>query len=113
MIKETGWSQAQVAARFVPVGAEVGAHHLTHVTRSHISQWVLGSHPEGQAAPILCETLSRRLRRTVTPSEIGLRPSDTYVPTAPEWSVDTRTVLRDLGSSDLDINRRQALAKSA
>ncbi|MET8678207.1 Tat pathway signal protein [Streptomyces sp. NPDC004647] len=113
VIGETGWSQGQLAAQFVRVAAEVGATELLSTKRSHISMWVLGTQPTGRAPHILCETLSRRLQRPVTNTEIGLRPPRSGVTTAPEWRVDTLTALVDLGKSDVDMERRQILAGSA
>lgn len=91
VIVETSLSQEQVAARMVRVAAEVGATELLGITRSHVSQWILGSQPKGRAALILCETLSRHLRRRVTPAEVGLQTPLPDAAGAPEWSVDTLT----------------------
>ncbi|MEU7148637.1 Tat pathway signal protein [Streptomyces sp. NPDC045456] len=112
VIRETGWSQEQVAAHFRRVAAENQASELLGTTRSHINQWVRGVQPSGRAPDTLCETLSRRLRRTVTRAEVGLRPVGPAVPTAAEWSVDTLTALVELGSSDLDMERRHVLGGS-
>jgi tetratricopeptide (TPR) repeat protein len=113
VIRETGWSQEQVAAQFVRVAAEVRATELLGTKRSHISMWVLGTQPTGRAPLILCETLSRRLQRPITPADIGLRPGASEATTAPDWHVDTLTALVNLGRSDVDIERRQVLANTA
>lgn len=113
LIAETGWSQEQVAAAFVRVAAELGATELLGTRRSHISMWLLGTQPTGRAPLLLCETLSRRLQRPVTPADIGLRSLASAAATAPEWHVDTLTALLNLGRSDLDMERRQVLANTA
>ncbi|WP_326812452.1 Tat pathway signal protein [Streptomyces scopuliridis] len=110
-IRETGWSQQQTAARFAEVAAENGASELLGITRSHISQWVLGTQPSGRAPHILCETLSRELRRPITPAAIGLRPESAGTNVVPEWSVDTLNELADLGRTEME--RRHALTGAA
>ncbi|MBN3932959.1 Tat pathway signal protein [Streptomyces verrucosisporus] len=113
VIAQTGWSQAQVAAQFVRVAAESGVEEWTGATRSHISQWILGTRPSGQAPAILCETLSRGLKRPVTPADIGLSDPDPAAATAPDWAVDTLVALNALGRQDLDMERRQVLGTAA
>ncbi|MEU0843921.1 Tat pathway signal protein [Streptomyces sp. NPDC005962] len=116
VIKETGWPQTQAATHFVRVAAEHGADELLSVTRSHIAMWISGTRPEGRATHILCETLSRRLGRVVTPAQIGLAPVEAAEPTAARgWDVgrDTVAALVDLGDAYMDMNRRQALKSSA
>lgn len=113
-IRETGWSQAQTAARFSGVAAESGADGLRAVGRSHISMWVLGTRPDDAATRILCETLSRRLGRVVTPTQIGLAPPEPERPAASGWEdTDTVTALAELGDQTMDMTRRQVLAYSA
>ncbi|MBJ7004990.1 Tat pathway signal protein [Streptomyces sp. CRPSP2-6A1] len=112
-IAETGWSQQKVAAAFVRVAAEVGAKELLGTSRSHIAMWVAGTQPSGRAPLILCETLSRRLQRPITPAEIGLSAPGAGAVAASEWNVDTLTALVDLGRSDVDLERRRLLAGAA
>ncbi|MFI5986984.1 Tat pathway signal protein [Streptomyces sp. NPDC051555] len=112
VIAETGWSQPQVAAALVRVATENHATELMAVSRSHISMWVGGTHPEGRAAHILCETLSRRLRRPVTLGQIGLAPLAPATEPRPGWSVDSISELADFGG-DMSMNRRGVLAASA
>ncbi|MFG3253247.1 Tat pathway signal protein [Streptomyces sp. NPDC048172] len=109
VIGKTGWSQAKVAAAMVRVAKEAGAEELTTVTRSHIAMWVAGTRPSGRAPRILCETLSRRLQRPVSPAEIGLDAPEP--PGASEWHVDTLTALVDLGSDHVE--RRRLLEGTA
>ncbi|MFF4835155.1 Tat pathway signal protein [Streptomyces sp. NPDC001315] len=113
VIAETGWSQPKIAAAFVRVAAEVGAHELLGTGRSHIAMWVAGTRPSGRAPQILCETLSRKLRRPVSPADIGLPGLAAHIAAASEWHVDTLTALVDLGRSDVDLERRQLLAGAA
>src|SRR5690606_30147564 len=112
-IAETGWSQQKVAAAFVRVAAEVEARELLGTSRSHIAMWVAGTQPSGRAPFILCETLSRRLQRPITPAEIGLSAPEAGAAAASEWNVDTLTALVDLGRSDVDLERRRLLAGAA
>lgn len=113
VISETGWSQAQVAAQFVRVATEAGLRDLLGTTRSHVSQWVLGSRPSGRAPSVLCEALSRGARRSVTPAEIGLAAKAETVPVAAGWWDDTVSALGDLGRWDLDMERRRFLGTAA
>ncbi|MEO3976875.1 Tat pathway signal protein [Streptomyces sp. CAU 1734] len=110
VIREIGWSQEQTAAHYRRVAAESGVVELTAITRSHISQWVLGSRPEPKAAGMLRETLSRGLRRGLTLAEIGLEDAGHA---EPDWSSDTTSTLLELGDIEMDMGRRKALATSA
>ncbi|GGU38317.1 Tat pathway signal protein [Streptomyces violascens] len=114
LLSEAGWQQGQAAAAFVRVAAECGATELLAVTRSHMSQWVRGVRPSGQTPHILCETLSRRLGRRLTLTDIGLDSTvaDQAGP-SPDWRVDSLTVLAEIGSDDLDMHRRKLLATAA
>lgn len=112
LIAEAGLSHAQVAVAFVRVASESGAHELAGVGRSHVSHWVAGSRPSGRSPVILCEALSRRLGRVVTPEEIGL--SDEPLPAqALAWDADTLAALADLGRADVDAERRRVLRSAA
>ncbi|MFJ2400405.1 Tat pathway signal protein [Streptomyces xanthochromogenes] len=113
VLAETGWSQTQAANAFVRVAAECGARDLAGISRSHISMWVLGTRPSGQAPHILCETLSRRLGRRLTLADIGLTGPTGHPEGGPDWSVDPLSLLADLGSDDLDMQRRKMLAATA
>jgi hypothetical protein len=113
VIRELGWTQEQLAAHFRRTAAEHEADDYLFVTRSHVNQWVRGSHPSGRAPSILCETLSRGLGRVVTLAQIGLAPADAALTTPPGWNVDTVAALVDLGDNNMTMNRRQVLATSA
>ncbi|MFD4830618.1 Tat pathway signal protein [Streptomyces uncialis] len=112
VVKETGWSQTQVAAAFVRVAAEARAGELQAVTRSHVSMWVGGTRPEARAASILSETLSRKLGRRVTLEDIGLAPAG-EASAPPGWDSDTLITLKTLGGTEMDTARRRMLATSA
>ncbi|TXL87233.1 Tat pathway signal protein [Streptomyces sp. IB2014 016-6] len=113
VVAETNWSQTQLAGRIVRVAEENGADTLRHIGRSHVSMWILGTRPTGQAPAILCETLSRKLQRTITLREIGLLPGIEDELAAPQWSADPLATLIDLGNRELDMERRHLLATSA
>ncbi|WP_338058235.1 hypothetical protein [Streptomyces roseifaciens] len=113
VIRETGWTQAQVAARFVKVAAETEAHELTSATRSHVSMWLMGAAPSGRAPLILCETLARGLGRPVSLTDIGLAAPTPGAPQPLGWHADTLTALHDLGGDDMDIRRRHLLTNAA
>ncbi|GLF98139.1 tetratricopeptide repeat protein [Streptomyces yaizuensis] len=113
LIQETGWSQPQAAAHVVRVAAEAGADELAAVTRSHIAMWISGTRPSGRAVPIVCETLSRKLGRVVTPADIGLDGADGPGPDADAWETDTLTAITSLGGTAMDPARRKLLATSA
>ena len=104
LIAELGWSQQQVAARFVRVAREMGYQDLFGVKRSTVSMWIAGHKPRGQASNILCEALSRGLGRQVSPADIGLdnvrAPSEVEV----WWRSDTLAALEDLGN---EMHRRK------
>ncbi|MFD5558694.1 Tat pathway signal protein [Streptomyces sp. NPDC127068] len=95
------------------MAAELGARELTTVTRSHVSQWVLGSRPSASTARIVIEALSRGLGRTVTLREIGFSSAEDDTPAGPDWTSDTTSLLAELGENDLDRRRRKLLATSA
>lgn len=113
VIRELGWSQDTLAARMRVVAAEHKIPELSLVSRSHVAQWIRGVQPGAQATSILCETLSRGLGRRVTPSEAGLGPMELTSPSIPEWDVETLTALAELGSIEMNVERRQILANAA
>ncbi|MFD7537539.1 Tat pathway signal protein [Streptomyces sp. NPDC059819] len=116
LLREAGWQQGQAATAFVRVAAECGAKELLSVSRNHVAQWVRGVRPSGQAPSILCETLSRRLGRRLTLTDLGLEtplPAPARPGPGADWSVDSLTVLAELGSDDLDMHRRKLLATAA
>jgi len=106
-IAEADWSHAQVAQAVGRVAAETSNQRLMSIGRSHVSHWVAGSAPSGDAPAVLAEALSRRLGRIVTVDELGL-PSP-RVSNQIDWSADTLTTLADLGRDNVDIERRALL----
>ncbi|MEV6670371.1 Tat pathway signal protein [Streptomyces sp. NPDC051162] len=112
LITEANCSHTQLAAAFVRVALENNAREFAGVARSHISHWVCGTRPSGRAPALLCETLSRRLGRIVTPEEIGLA-AEPDSPSGADWCTDTLAALADLGSVDLDLERRTLLGATA
>ncbi|MGW2477021.1 Tat pathway signal protein [Streptomyces sp. NPDC001665] len=114
LLREAGWSQPQAAAGVARVAAEAGARELEAVSRSHIAMWIQGTKPSGQAPHMLAETLSRRLGRRLTLADLGLEDGPTgAADNGYDWSVDSLTVLAELGSDDLDMHRRKLLATTA
>ncbi|MEU6403875.1 Tat pathway signal protein [Streptomyces sp. NPDC046985] len=109
LLAEAGWSRAQAASAFVRVAHENGLAGHCHVTRQHVQHWVSGHVPSGHSPIIVCEALSRRLHRVVTPAEAGFTTPDSPVRGALDWRVDPLTTLTDLGSTDLDSSRRRLL----
>lgn len=83
-------------------------------SRQRSRSWIRGSRPSGRAPSILCETLTPKLGRQVTPAEIGFAVDDaSAAPETPEWRVDTLAALNDLGGGDLDMQRRHFLGTAA
>lgn len=72
--------------------------------------WVAGTKPTGEAPLILCQALSRRLKRTLTPGELGFRVPAAAAPIALDWQADPLITLVELGRTDLDAERRGLLA---
>lgn len=113
LLVEADWSRAQAANAFNRTARELGQADCATIGRSHVSMWVGGTKPSGQAPMILCQALSRRLKRDVTPDELGFA-----VPSAPaqgivDWHADPLKALTDLGRMDLDAARRNLLTRAA
>ncbi|MGH3933743.1 MAG: hypothetical protein ACRDS1_01955 [Pseudonocardiaceae bacterium] len=84
-----------VAARAVNrVRAEAGLQ-LSY-DDSAVCHWLAGTLPRDRVRPVVCEALSRRLGRPVTPASAGLG-AEQY-----EDAADTVAGLIDLGSADTD-----------
>ncbi|WP_428849359.1 tetratricopeptide repeat protein [Streptomyces cucumeris] len=71
--------------------------------------WVSGVQPSGIAPAILCQTLSRRLKREITYRDIGIAASTSPAHGTLDWRIDPLIALSDLGSG-VDSDRRQLLA---
>jgi hypothetical protein len=113
VIAEARWSHAQTARAFSRVAAENNAQEFSNVGRSHVSKWVAGFIPSGQAPLFLAEALSRRLNRVITLDAIGFADSSTSSPATLYWGTDTLTELIDLGRMASDVDRRAALGAAA
>ncbi|MGW7007296.1 Tat pathway signal protein [Streptomyces sp. NPDC054933] len=110
LLEEAGWSRAQAASAFNRVAQENKQVELASIGRSHVSMWVGGTEPSGAAPLILSQALSRRLKRVVTPDELGFTVPNAPAQGALEWSIDPLIALTDLGRTDLDSERRRLLA---
>ncbi|WP_329084977.1 hypothetical protein [Streptosporangium sp. NBC_01469] len=109
LLQEAGWSRAQTASAFNRVAQESNLLDYTCIGRSHISMWVAGTKPSGAAPIILCQALSRRLKRAITPDELGFTVPNAPAQEALGWCVDPLIALTDLGRTDLDTERRSLL----
>ncbi|GGU53541.1 Tat pathway signal protein [Streptomyces albospinus] len=88
------------------VAAENG--EIVQTNKSAVSHWVNGTRqPTGRTGQYLAEALSRRAGRTITRTEIGLRPADAEAPT----ESDPVLAATDLGRADVE--RRRFLAVAA
>lgn len=104
LLREAGWTNAQLARAVNRVGAE-GKVDLTYGD-SAVSYWLSGTMPLKRVRPLICEALSRRLRRPVTSAQAGFGGD---VPRADDNS-DTVSNIVDLGRADMDPSRRSVLA---
>ncbi|MFE1749588.1 Tat pathway signal protein [Streptomyces anandii] len=109
LLGEAGWSRAQAAVAFVKVARENQLTAYANVQRQHVTHWVAGHRPSGQAPAIMCEALSRRLKRVVTMDEAGFTVSSSSAHGVLDWRVDPLIALNDLGRTDLDADRRSLL----
>jgi hypothetical protein len=110
LLAEAGWSRAQAASAFNRVAVESRLLDFASIGRSHVSMWVGGTKPSGAAPLILSQALSRRLKRVVTPDELGFAVSNVTGQGELEWRVDPLSALTDLGRADLDGDRRKLVA---
>ncbi|MBG0818431.1 hypothetical protein [Planomonospora sp. ID82291] len=110
LLSEAGWSRAQAASAFNRVAQENNLLGYTCVGRSHISMWVAGTQPSGAAPIILCQALSRRLKRVVTPDELGFAVPNASAQQVLEWRVDPLIALTDVERTDVDADRRSLLS---
>lgn len=107
LLEEAGWSRAQAAAAFNRVAVESNLLDHASTGRSHITMWVGGTRPSGAAPAILCQALSRRLKRTITPEQLGFASLHSPRQGTLDWEADPLISLTDLGSMDLDADRRK------
>ncbi|HEY9327169.1 MAG TPA: Tat pathway signal protein [Streptomyces sp.] len=112
LLGEAGWSRAQATAAYNRVAAETLNGEVlenSKIGRSHVSMWVGGVQPSGIAPAILCQALSRRLKREITPQETGFTAATSSAQEALDWRVDPVIALSDLGN-DVNTDRRRLLA---
>ncbi|MFC8006984.1 Tat pathway signal protein [Streptomyces olivaceus] len=112
LLLEARWSRAQAASAYNRVSAETlngEVRENSKVGRSHVSMWVGGTQPTGVAPAILCQALTRRLKREITPEEAGFAASTSPAQGALDWRADPLIALNELGS-DVDTDRRRLLA---
>ncbi|MFJ4700616.1 Tat pathway signal protein [Streptomyces sp. NPDC088768] len=110
LLHESGWTQVELARAFVAVAREQNRTELYATGQAHISFWIRGGRPRGRAPHILAETLTRKLRRTVTVAELGYASAGP-APGTPLWGADPVAALTDLGGDAVD--RRTFLKDSA
>ncbi|AJE80511.1 hypothetical protein SLNWT_0135 [Streptomyces albus] len=111
LLREAEWSRAQAAFGYNRVAAETLGTQVTEnskIGRSHVSMWVGGTQPSGVAPAILCQALSRRLKREITPQEAGFTAATSPGQGALDWRADPLIALNDLGSG-VDTDRRRLL----
>ncbi|QHC19002.1 Tat pathway signal protein [Streptomyces sp. GF20] len=113
VIAELGLSQSRLASRVRTAAKEAGVTGADGVGQSHVAKWVSGVIPAPPIPLILAGTLSRGLGRLVTLDEIGLATGTELETLPPAWSDDTLTTLVTLGSTDMDLHRRNLLACTA
>lgn len=70
VIAEAGCTYEVLARDVRTVAAESGV--TLHTSRSAVHSWVMGGTPSGQTRSYIAEALTRRMKRKVTPTEIGL-----------------------------------------
>ncbi|MCX4717293.1 tetratricopeptide repeat protein [Streptomyces virginiae] len=70
VIAEAGCTYEVLARDVRAVAAESGV--TLHTSRSAVHSWVMGGTPSGQTRSYIAEALTRRMKRKVTPTEIGL-----------------------------------------
>ncbi|MEU1484517.1 Tat pathway signal protein [Streptomyces sp. NPDC005752] len=112
LLLEAGWSRALAAAAYNRVAVEAlngAVVENSKIGRSHVSMWVGGVQPSGVAPVILCQALSRRLKREITPQEVGFAAATSPAQEALDWRVDPLIALSDLGNG-VNSDRRRLLA---
>ncbi|MFE7131198.1 helix-turn-helix domain-containing protein [Streptomyces sp. NPDC057638] len=112
LIEDSGLTYEQVARATGMVAAASGDPHV-NPGRSSVAAWIAGRSPNPAAVRHLCEALTWKTGRTVTPEDIGLTaPRDSDL-AALGLTVDSDPVetLGRLGRADID--RRRLLTRAA
>ncbi|TDT98391.1 hypothetical protein EDD99_6618 [Streptomyces sp. 846.5] len=109
LLAEAGWSGQDLARAVNAAGAESGLV-LTY-DRTSVAHWLAGSRPPEPVARVVAETLGRRLRRRVEPSDTALtRPSrDAPTRAVPEREEDIDIVAHLVELAGSGPGRRAAL----
>lgn len=104
LLRESGWTQRQLAQEVNRLGTERGTP--TRYQSPSVHQWLNGGMPKDTVRPLILEAFARKLKRPVTHTEAGF-------PTPPQQAPNTepRTVegLLDLGRQDMDPSRRSVV----
>ena len=113
-IAEAGLTYEEVACDVRRVAAEAGQSLRTNA--SAVYQWLGGRPPTPDTARYIAEALSRRLRRHITPEDLGWSSLETRSDRADaalgtNIGPDPADILRRLGEAD--INRRKILTAAA
>ncbi|MFK0063319.1 hypothetical protein ACIQTN_29335 [Streptomyces werraensis] len=111
-LKQADLTYEQAAAAVRVVAAEAG--ELLRTNKAAVGHWVGGLRPKPQTATYIAEALSRRLGRTLRPSELGLCDPGQDRPVEElglALGADPVDVLRQIGEAD--IHRRNFLTGAA
>jgi transcriptional regulator with XRE-family HTH domain len=111
-LKQADLTYEQAAAAVRVVAAEAG--ELLRTNRSAVAHWVNGKRPNPQTAAYIAEALSRRLGRSLRPSELGLCDPDqdpAHDRLGLILGADPVDTLRRIGEAD--IHRRKFLTGAA
>ncbi|MGW5678345.1 tetratricopeptide repeat protein [Streptomyces sp. NPDC003860] len=104
LIREAGWTHAQLARQTNLVGTE--ANTPLRYDESSVTHWLGGTMPREGARRCIVEALRRKLNRHVTYAEAGFPPPGSGGFVGVEGSVEE---LIELGRSDMDPSRRGVL----
>jgi tetratricopeptide (TPR) repeat protein len=105
--EEANWTNDSFASAVNRVAAETGV--VLHYDRTAVSHWLSGSCPRPAVRAIVAEALSRRLRRPVLVSDVGLEDTEHGVPPLAAVDVTGVVALLQLARADLDPTKRSAL----
>ena len=101
LVAEAGWTLQALARAVNIAAAETGLP--TRYDRTAVSHWLSGTYPRGQVPLLLAEVFSRKLRRVVTPADLGLGQGGLQHSTF-GWAegTDVLATLTQLARADLD-----------
>ncbi|QNP68865.1 hypothetical protein IAG44_04960 [Streptomyces roseirectus] len=94
LLNEANLTQDILARAVNAAGAEIGL--TLRYDRTSVAHWLAGSRPAERTVPLVCEVLSRRTRRAVTPQDAGLTTRVPQPTARPSGEPDRR--LRELAS---------------